>query len=76
MQYRTGRKEWALQAEALGISLEAVAFLTDASYPSVYAYARGLRNPTSQWLDAVDRLVQHPDAIEAARRCYDEESVA
>lgn len=72
MQYRTRREEWAQAATDAGISLEAVAHFIGPSYSAVYRYASGTRTPTQDWLDRVDRMIEHPEAIDAANEAFAE----
>lgn len=44
------RQDFADRVRASGIPLEALAFSTGKSYASVYAYLRGTRNPSDEWL--------------------------
>lgn len=52
------RETWKAQAAAVGLSLEAIAHLTDTKYPSVYAYSVGRRRAPDAWLAAVAALIR------------------
>lgn len=51
------RDNWAVRAEAVGISLELLAVLTGKSYSAVYRYKTGSRPAPDAWLAKVSVLI-------------------
>ena len=45
---------WYETAEALGVSLEWIAAITEVSWSTVYAYKTGRRRTPKAWLDKVE----------------------
>jgi hypothetical protein len=50
--------DWAIEAKALGLTLECIACNTGKSYSLVYRYMTGTRRPSEDWLSEVEALLE------------------